>query len=506
MPQLFSRMDDVNWLTPSIADILDQGTVPLGGGGGSVREQMLTLQNELATLETPAKVINISAQPSHTVFVLQADYVGRLAARRLVTLAEIRRSVGQIAERHKEWRVGFLPALEESPDHCAILLRTGEHRPLSLRRLIVQSGFKSEPSNMALVLGSGLNQQVVVRALDTIENLLVVGEGAGVSHLLSSALLTLVTFNTPSELKIALAGANTDPYAVLGSTPHSLGRAIKDADGLMRLINGMTSELQRRLNVFYDEGVNLLSAYNNRLREQQKAPLPHIVLVVDSLTDGLTTPLQETLAAPLRDLVLNGSQVGIHVILTVDHPDHLPTELAGLMQTELVLRSAQPELAEQVKNFHPSLLRFVDAFLVDKRQDVVIAVELCAVQPQELQRTAEYWKQAENIHTAEPAESERASVDAPLPPPPTMPEALVIGQDALPHPEPLAADRLSQQAVALASYLGWVSVGALQDVLLVSALEAAALLAELQDNGIVEVSGGRIHRYIRPMPPEESAD
>jgi hypothetical protein len=150
-------------------------------------------------------------------------------------------------------------------------------------------------------------------------------------------------------------------------------------------------------------------------------------------------------------------------------------------------------------------LRFVDAFVVDHREEAVIPVELCAVQAEELQRTAEYWKQAEGIRNAEPEDAVRADA-APLPPPPVMPDSVTIGEEALPHPEVAASDRLGQQAAALASYLGWVSVGALQDILLISQLEAAALLAELQDSGIVEVGGGRIHRYIRPMPPQESAD
>lgn len=498
MPQLFSRMDDVNWLTPSIADVLDQGTMALGGGGGSVREQMLTLQNELAALETPAKVINISAQPSHTIFVLQPDYVGRLGARRLVSAAELRRSVGQIAERHKEWRVGFMPALEESPEHCGILLRTGEHRPLSLRRLLVQSPFKNENSNLALTLGSTLSQRVIVRALDEIEHLLVVGEGAGVSHAISSALMTLVMFNTPAELKIALAGERTDPYGALVSTPHSMGIALKDHESLLRLVSGMTTELQRRLNVFYDEGVTLISAYNNRLRESHQSLLPRIVLAVDSLSDAGLQPITGGLAAHLRDLILNGAQVGIHLILSVAANDRLPPELMGLMQTELILRSAALDLGEQVPNFHPSMMRFIDAFVLDRRADSVTPVEICAVLPDEVKRIVSYWQQAEKNRSAEMLNAAQAETP-PLPSPPVMPSSSA----AMPMASGDAGDKLSQQAEALASYLGWVSLGALQDVLLISPLEAAALLAQLQDRGLVEKSGGRVHRLLRPQAPIE---
>ena len=76
MPQLFSRMDDINWLTPTIADILDQGAAP-PGGDGSIREQMLMLQKQLSELETPARVVNVRPTPSYTLFIAKPDTVGR---------------------------------------------------------------------------------------------------------------------------------------------------------------------------------------------------------------------------------------------------------------------------------------------------------------------------------------------------------------------------------------------------------------------------------------------
>jgi len=77
MPQLFSRMDDANWLTPSIADILDQGATP-PGGDGSIRQFMLQLQEELGTLGTPARIVNVRPTPSYTLYVARPDAVGRL--------------------------------------------------------------------------------------------------------------------------------------------------------------------------------------------------------------------------------------------------------------------------------------------------------------------------------------------------------------------------------------------------------------------------------------------
>jgi hypothetical protein len=62
MPELYSRMDNANWLTPSIADILEQGANP-PGGAGTIREYTLILQRELSDLDTPARIVNVRSSP-----------------------------------------------------------------------------------------------------------------------------------------------------------------------------------------------------------------------------------------------------------------------------------------------------------------------------------------------------------------------------------------------------------------------------------------------------------
>src|SRR5687768_16415202 len=98
MPELYSRMDNVNWLTPAIADILDQGANPPGGtGSGSIREHMLTIQRELSDLETPARIVNVRSSPSYHLFVARPEMVGRMGNRSQVTPEAIEKSIEKIA-------------------------------------------------------------------------------------------------------------------------------------------------------------------------------------------------------------------------------------------------------------------------------------------------------------------------------------------------------------------------------------------------------------------------
>lgn len=512
MPQLFSRIDDMNWLTPSIADILDQGAAPVGDA--AAREQALVIQRELAEMETPARVIQTRSTPTHTLFVLQAEQIGRGGSRHTVTAQELRRSIAQMAERHRDWRLGFMPSLSDQPEHAALLLRTAEHKPLSLRRMLVQPAFRTTDSYLTFPVGQTLDQQLIVRDLNTIEHLLIVGEGNARKHLLTSTLVTLALFNTPAELRLAIAGDGAYDYSLLTTTPHSLGKHLKDPQHVHKLIDGLASESQRRLNAFYEQGVNHLTAYNTLQKQNGKLPLPRIVLALDSLS-GLAT-IHAAVVPQLRDLILNGAQAGLHLIYTVDSPDLVPPDLAGLTRCEVVLRSVAPDYMERLKGFHPSLLRFIDAFVLDRGEESILPVELCAVAEHEVRRTVDYWTSTADQRKREDATSQtsgRTGVTGFLrtpdsamtattattvtAPPARTPEARPRGTAPLPPTVNLA----QQQATALTAYLGWISAAPLRDVLLLSEAEALEMLDVLKRAGVIEQTDGPVFRFMRLAEP-----
>lgn len=482
MPQLLSRMDDMNWLTPSIADILDQGAAP-PGGDGSMREMVVQLQDDLTALETPARVINVRPTPSYTLFLLQPETVGRIGNRRLITPAELRRSAGQIAEKHKDWRVGFMQQVEDTPEAVGLLVRTDKHRPLSLRRLLIRGAFRDYPSTLAYTLGNTLDQKLIVRDLDETPHLLLVGESSARQHLISSTLLTLTLLNTPGELRIMFAGKGSESYQELAGLPHALGNRITEAEDLIAILTGLMTEAQSRLDRFYEEGVNLLQVYNNRQHDQGKGGLPRIVVTLDALTDEAFQPALDRLLPIVRDLLVNGSQVGIHLLLAINHLNELPTSLADLITTQVVLRSAAAELSEKVKNWHGSLLRFIDAFVVEG-QDIT-PVELCAIAPAEIKASVDYWQSVISQRRQDGSQntiSGRTGVTGLL-------EAVPPGAINLPN--------LIQRCTMLAAYLGWLSVGALQDIFAMSESEASSILEQLQSAGILEAGDNPMLRFVR---------
>lgn len=528
MPQLFSRMDEMNWLTPSIADILDQGSAP-PGGDGTIREQTLILQQKLMESETPVRILNVRNTPSYMLFIARPETVGRLGNRRQVTAAEIRRSIGQIAEENRAWRLGFLPQIQDNPDTLGILLRTDDHQALSLRRVLVRGSFRDHPSPLAFTLGNTLEQQLLVEDLADVGHMLIIGADNARMQFVRATLLTLIALNTPGELRFALTGNNAEAYKGFTGTPHTLGRLLHGPSDAQRLLDGLVKELQRRQQWFREEGAADIAAYNAALLRQGKSPLPRILLLVDSLSEPDWQAARDEWMGSLTDLLSGGIQAGIHLILTANQlqaPD-VPEAFTALIPLVVVHRSAATPLLDRVKNFHQSLLRFVDAFIVKSGSDDIIPVEGCVVSDQEIENTIAYWRQAAQKRKQETSPlipiSGKTGVtgmlelppsmrpnEQPLPPAPPTPEkpsveTLTRATQALARTVVDTPPQVSfQQTQALAAYLGWIGIGPLVDIFEMSVEEAQKTLLVLRTMGIVEDTNSTTPRFLRlVIPPSE---
>ncbi len=507
MPQLLSRRDETGWLTPSMADILKQGTAALPAED-LIRSQVNEIQQMLTELETPARIIDVRPSPSHILYIARPEIVGRRSNRRPVTPAEIRRSLGTIAERRTDWTLGFLPKILDDDESIGILLRTEEHQPLKLRQLVIGNAFLHHQSTLALVLGVTVDQQMIVRDLTALKNLLIVGSDSARRHLIREILLTLGLFNTPAEMRFALVGENAKTFDDFSAAPHLLGKVVHEVEGGIRLLDGMLKESERRRQWFLEAQVESFQDYNVYLQRQNEPPIPRILLILDLLSDVGWQEAHERWIPTIYDLLVNGAKVGIHLLLTATQQTDVPETLENALDTQFIMRSANPDLAENLKNFHSSALRFIDAFIIDKKQTTVITpVELCAVGDDEIQRLTTYWRQMATQRAQDPKIQVRKTGLTDL-----LPEVDHEPRMAAPMPtrtrvgtlakatQALSSnveDRILGQAQALAAYLGWIGMGPLRDVLGLSSGEARAILAALQNLGIVENGDTPILRFVR---------
>jgi DNA segregation ATPase FtsK/SpoIIIE-like protein len=481
MPQPSSRIDATSkWLTPSIADILDQSAPP-PNNETALREMIAQLQEEFSALQTPVKVINIRPTQSYTLFILQPDVVGWLGTRRITPL-ELRRSAGQIADRRKDWRIGFLPKVDDAPDAVGLLVRTDRHRPLSLRRTLFRSAFRDALAPHSFVLGTTLDEQVIVRNLNTTPHLLIVGESTARQHLLSALLLTFSLFNTPSELLLVTAGSDGDYYAALNELPHLMQAVGNSPENFERALRAVADEMHNRYDQASGRPPNF-EAYNAQRSDLGSTRLARIVVTLDPLTDDKFASVMSTTTPLLRDILINGAQVGIHVIAAVDKRSDLPSSIKDLFPSQVYLRSAVPnDFINLVSNWHNSLLRFTDAFIIDGQHGEVIPVELSAVSLAELRSAVTYWQSVRAQRGSE-----------------TLSNLVRDVRDTGEYTAAVSTlnSAIDRRAALLAAYLGWVSISALRDIYGIGDNEAAQIIQHLQASGIIENGSSPMLRFIR---------
>ncbi len=525
MPQLLSRRDEAGWLTPAMADILTQSPASLPGEE-TLRNQLAEIQQRLGEQDTPVRITDVRPSPSHTLFIARPEPVGRLSNRRPVSPNDIRRSLGVIADQHKDWVIGFINRLPDDEENVGILLRTEQHQPLQLRQLLISNTFVNRPSTLSVILGVTLQQQVILRDLEAIENLVIVGSENSRRHVINEILLTLLMMNTPAELRVALIGSSIKQYSELPQAPHTLGKVVDTPEAGVRLLDGMVKEGERRRQWLQEQDAADFEIYNRRLHSRGEMPLPRILIFFDSLSDADWQEDHERWQAAIYDLLINGAKVGIHLMLTANETEDLPEVVERGGKTRIIMRSAKSDLADNLKYLHSSALRFIDAFIVTsqgaKKETEVQPVELCTINGDDLKALVNYWRKAGIQRTQEIPENQRTGLTGILPD--LESDQGISNAAARPVNRPITSslaratyalsgstdERLLKQAQALAAYLGWLGIGPLRDVLGLSTAEARATLEALQSTGVIESGEGNMLRFMRlaanPLNSDDSPE
>ncbi|MBZ0293936.1 MAG: hypothetical protein K8L99_15330 [Anaerolineae bacterium] len=489
MPQLLSRRDDSGWLTPSMADVLLQSPSAIPGEE-TLRTQVNTLQRQLAELGTPVRITDVRPSPSHTLFTAQPERAGN---RQPVSPNDVRRSLGKLDKQHEDWSLGLVYKMP-GDNVMGILLRTGQNMPLPLRQIIISNTYLNHPSTQAVVFGVTLQQHALIRDLNVLNSLIVIGPEQQRQHALYQLLLPLLMLNTPAELRLALVGPEINMHRNLSDSPHTLGKLVDTPEAGIRLLDGMLKETERRRQYFLETNSDDFDSYNAHLANAGEAPLPRIIILFDSLSDANWQAESEQWIPTLCDLLLNGGRVGVHVLVTADETEVIPEAVAESAYTQFVTRSAGKQIIEGLDYLHHSALRFIDGFLIDKNE-AITPLEFCDITAEDMQRLVTYWQHAaaqrvreEPVGTGETATT--TSSGAMTPPASTLAKATFALAGS-------SDKRLIQQAEALAAYLGWLGVGPLRDVLGLSAADARAVLEQLQESGVLESGSGPILRFNR---------
>ncbi len=173
--------------------------------------------------------------------------------------------------------------------------------------------------------------------------------GSGKTTVLRTVAVSAAATGRTDQVEIFGFDFASRGLASIAPLPHVVDVATgDDLEGVTRHLATLTSEMQRRRQLLAGANAEHLTAFNDR-----HEPLPRIIVLIDGFGGfqaqfvGGNSSGQAALAVPLdrwadmvSDLVVEGRQVGIHVVMTADRRAVIPSRLHSSVSNRLILRHA----------------------------------------------------------------------------------------------------------------------------------------------------------------------
>lgn len=206
-----------------------------------------------------------------------------------------------------------------------------------LRNLISLPEFKNS-SPLTFVLGRDVSGEPVFSDLSKMPHLLVAGAtGTGKTIFLNSLILSLVYRNSPQILKFVLIDPKRVEFPVYQSLPHLFSPVIFDPEKVVRVLDWLVFEMERRFEILARKKVRDIFEFNQLAGEEKSDFMPYIVLIIDELADIMAVKGREVENRIVR-LAQLARAVGIHLVLATQRPS--VEVLTGLIKANITSRIA----------------------------------------------------------------------------------------------------------------------------------------------------------------------
>ena len=372
-----------------------------------------------------------------------------------------------------------------------------------MRDLLNTDEFDNPEKKLLLALGEDVNGDHVFEDLTKMPHLLVAGTtGSGKSVTINCILLSLLYKNAPDELKLILVDPKRVELSLYGGIPHLLSDVIVDNGKVVNALKWAVNEMERRYKILQETGSRNLASYEQKREagevyyttdpetgqkiEEEMAKLPVIVIVIDELSDLMSSNGKEVEGLIVR-LAQKSRAIGIHLIISTQRPSvevitglikaNLPTRIALRVATNIDSRTIidVPGAEKLVGNG--------DMLFVGPQSTSPHRLQSAFVEETEVKKVVDFIKrQSENIGAYGIDEDFDGDASA---------DSGGIGGGGGESDDPMY-----EEAKELVISAGKASTSYIQRRLRVGYARAARLMDELEDNGIIGPSEGSKPRKI----------
>ena len=494
----------IEWVLPTVADILDEGSAP-EVNEEFIQQRARLIEDTLASFGAPAQVVEISRGPTITQFGVEPLFVETRSGRTRVRVNKISGLADDLALALAAPRIR-IQAPVPGRGFVGIEVPNEEMTLVALRDILEGELFQRKRSSLSFALGRNVAGLPQIATLDSMPHLLIAGTtGSGKSVCVNAILTSFLLHNSPDDLRLVLVDPKRVELTNYNGIPHLLAPVIVEVDRVVGALQWMTREMDKRYHTFAKVGARNIDDYNKRMQMQGGKKLPFLVIVIDELADLMMIAPDETERTITR-LAQLARATGIHMILATQRPS--VDVVTGLIKANFPARVAfavasntdsrvildQPG-AERLLGRGDMLYQAPDAPSPVRLQGVFVS-------DPEIQRLVYFWRA--QMGGASPYAAAGAPVDAPLP------SGVPLKQQALweEMQKEEEVDPLYVEAVDLVRRQGRCSVSMLQRRLRIGYTRAARLVDLMEEKGIVSEPQGNtqvreVLDYGPAAPPKE---
>lgn len=226
---------------------------------------------------------------------------------------------------------------------------------IGLASLLASPEFTDSRNPLLVALGKDITGQPQFADVTKMPHALIAGAtGSGKSVTMHNLIVSLLFRNSPDQLRFIMVDPKRVELTLYDGIPHLLTSVITEAKKSIVALKWAIKEMERRYDILQAEKIQNIATYHDKVygpakaefvkngepeedREELPEPLPHIVIIIDELSD-LMQSFPRELEANIVRLTQMSRAVGIHMIIATQRPE--VKVITGLIKANIPCRIA----------------------------------------------------------------------------------------------------------------------------------------------------------------------
>jgi S-DNA-T family DNA segregation ATPase FtsK/SpoIIIE len=202
-------------------------------------------------------------------------------------------------------------------------------RTVTIREILETAEWTAPRGKLPLALGREIAGAPIVTDLARMPHLLIAGAtGSGKSVCINALVTSLLFRYGPEAVRLIMIDPKMLELIAYNGIPHLLHPVVVEHKHAAKALKWTVAEMERRYRLLAANGVRSLDDFNARVRggaelegldEDERRPLPLVVVLIDELADLMLT-VQNEIEEPLARLAQMARAVGIHLVLATQRP------------------------------------------------------------------------------------------------------------------------------------------------------------------------------------------